>query len=247
LRRLFYTNTLREKLAWNSIETEYDPYKYISFAVNAGHQVYRLTSEIRKDFDRLAGSAELDRFPPVLAFQSAVDATVSTPELIKGLFEKLPENGHELVLFDINRVGIIENLVKADPAEKLGAILTSGERDFTVTILSNRLDAVTPAAVEVRSFAPGATAPAISDRGLAWPDGLYSLSHIAVPFRPDDRLYGNQASPGESGPVYQIGNVHLRGERGVLAISSTDQLRLRWNPFYPYLEKRVLTFTAGDL
>lgn len=239
-----------EKLAWNSIETEYDPYKYISFAVNAGHQVYRLTTEIRKDFDRLAGSPELERFPPVLAFQSAVDATVSTPALIEGLFGKLPDNGHELVLFDINRVGIIENLVKNDPAEKLVTILKSAERDFTVTILSNRREAVTPSAVEVRAFPPAATAPTISDPGLAWPDGLYSLSHIAVPFRADDRLYGNQApptdrGPTDRGPTYQIGNVHLRGERGILAISATDQLRLRWNPFYPYLEERVLTFTGA--
>ena len=233
-----------EKLAWNSIGTEYDPYKYISFAVNAGDQVYRLTSEIRRDFDRLAGSPELERFPPVLAFQSAVDATVSTPDLIKGLFEKLPDKGHELVLFDINRIGIIENLVKTDPEEKLVRILTSSERDFTVTILSNRRETLTPAAVETRSFAPRVSAPTITDPGLAWPDGLYSLSHIAVPFRPDDRLYGNQRPPDEQGPAYQIGNVHLRGERGVLAISATDQLRLRWNPFYPYLEERILAFTA---
>ena len=235
-----------EKLAWNSIETEYDPYKYISFAVNAGHQVYRLTSEIRKDFDRLAGSPELERFPPVLAFQSAVDATVSTPALIEGLFEKLPEKGHELVLFDINRVGIIGNLVKNDPAEKLAAILKSGERDFTLTVLSNRREAVTPSAVEVRSFPPTAVEATVSDPGLAWPDGLYSLSHIAVPFRPDDSLYGTEPAPDGSGSAYRIGNVHLRGERGVLAIPATDQLRLRWNPFYPYLEKRVLAFTGGD-
>lgn len=233
-----------EKLAWNSIETEYDPYKYISFAVNAGHQVYRLTSEIRRDFSRLAGSPELERFPPVLAFQSVVDATVSTTDLIEGLFEKLPDNTHELVLFDINRIGIIQNLVKNDPAEQLAVILKSGERDFTLTILSNRRDPVTTSSIESHSFPPVATGktPGVSDPDLAWPDGLYSLSHIALPFRPDDRLYGNQPSADTSGPVYQIGNVHLRGERGILEISSTDQLRLRWNPFYPYLEERVLAF-----
>ncbi len=120
--------------------------------------------------------------------------------------------------------------------EKLAATLKSGERDFTVTILSNRRETVTPAAVEVRAFPPAATAPTISDPGLAWPDGLYSLSHIAVPFRADDRIYGNQAfpdegSPANRSPTYQIGNVHLRGERDILAISATDQLRLRWNPF----------------
>lgn len=236
-----------EKLAWNSIETEYDPYKYVSFAVNAGHQVYRLTSEIRKDFARLAGSPELKRFPPVLAFQSAVDATVSTPALIEGLFEKLPENGHELVLFDINRVGIIRNLVKNDPGEKLATILKSGGRNFTVTILSNQREAVTPSAVEVRSFPPAAVTSTVSDPGLAWPDGLYSLSHIAVPFRPDDSLYGSAPLPETSTTTYRIGNVTLRGERGILAIPATDQLRLRWNPFYPFLEERVLAFTRKGI
>ena len=36
-----------EKLAWNGILPEYDPFKYGSFAVNAGDVVYQLTSEIQ--------------------------------------------------------------------------------------------------------------------------------------------------------------------------------------------------------
>jgi pimeloyl-ACP methyl ester carboxylesterase len=35
------------KLSWNAILPEYDPFKYNSFAVNAGDQVYRLTTEIQ--------------------------------------------------------------------------------------------------------------------------------------------------------------------------------------------------------
>lgn len=30
--------------------------------------------------------------------------------------------------------------------------------------------------------------------------------------------------------------------RGVLQVSSDAMLRLRWNPFYPFLESRVLDF-----
>ena len=74
-----------DKLAWNSLLPEYDPYKYGSFAVNAGDQVYRLTAEIQSLFDG-RGEEELRRFPPVLAFQSVADATVSAPALVKGLF-----------------------------------------------------------------------------------------------------------------------------------------------------------------
>ncbi len=36
-----------DKLSWNSLLPEYDPFKYGSFAVNAGDQVYRLTTEIQ--------------------------------------------------------------------------------------------------------------------------------------------------------------------------------------------------------
>ena len=32
----------------------------------------------------------------------------------------------------------------------------------------------------------------------------------------------------------------LRGEKGVLRMKAGDMLRQRWNPFYPYLEERVL-------
>ena len=35
-----------------------------------------------------------------------------------------------------------------------------------------------------------------------------------------------------------------RGERGVLRISPGDMLRIRWNPFYSYLEGRVLEFVG---
>jgi hypothetical protein len=38
----------------------------------------------------------------------------------------------------------------------------------------------------------------------------------------------------------------LRGERGALRISAVDMLRLRWNPFYYYLEKRVLEFVKPN-
>ena len=34
----------------------------------------------------------------------------------------------------------------------------------------------------------------------------------------------------------------LSGERGVLQIGASDMLRLRCNPFYSYLERRVIEF-----
>jgi hypothetical protein len=76
--------------------------------------------------------------------------------------------------------------------------------------------------------------------GLAWPKGLYSLSHVALPFRPDDPLYGGP-DHGES-PGIQLGGVALRGERGVLRVSASEMLRLRWNPFHAYMKRHALDF-----
>ena len=79
-----------DKLAWNDLGVEYDPYKYNSFAVNAGDQVYRLTSAIQKGIKKHKDAGRLEKLPPILAFQSDVDTTVSTSAIIAGLFEKLP-------------------------------------------------------------------------------------------------------------------------------------------------------------
>ena len=69
---------------------------------------------------------------------------------------------------------------------------------------------------------------------------MFSLSHVALTFPPDDPLYGgDQAQPS---PGISLGNVALRGERGVLQVSPAAMLRQRWNPFYPYLERRTLEF-----
>lgn len=229
-----------EKLAWNSISAEYDPYKYNSFAVNAGDQVYRLTAEIGRHLSRLDEEDRLAGFPPVLAFQSAVDATVSTSALIEGLFTKLPGDRHELVLFDLNRTGMIESFLAKDPEQPLEALIRSSRKPFSLTVFRNRSEH--ELAVEVRHFSRTDSTPTITDPGLAWPKGLYSLSHVALPFSPDDPLYGNGLAPGEEKAAFQIGNVVLRGEKGVLKISPVDQLRLRWNPFYPWVEDRVAGF-----
>ena len=68
------------------------------------------------------------------------------------------------------------------------------------------------------------------------------MAHVALPFPPDDPIYGGKA-PSEA-RVIHLGKLALRGERGVLQIPAADMLRLRWNPFFPYVEARVLAFTG---
>ena len=90
-------------VAWLSIEPEFDPYKYNSFAANAGAQVHRLTRSVAQRISEMVQQGRLDSFPPIFVFKSTVDATVSTAAVVDRLLKPLADHGHELVLFDINR------------------------------------------------------------------------------------------------------------------------------------------------
>lgn len=75
---------------------------------------------------------------------------------------------------------------------------------------------------------------------LQWPPEMHSLSHVALPFPFDDPLYG--ISESVVSPGIALSKITLRGERGVIKIPAGEMLRLKWNPFYDYVERRVPTF-----
>ncbi len=227
-----------EKLAWNVILPEYDPFKYGSFAVNAGNVAYQLTREIQQGLSVLEKQDKLEYLPPMLAFSSIVDATVSAPALVEGLFTRLPAGGHELVLFDINREAEMESLMKSNPTAVIKALQADPERDYTLSVVMNKN--ASSHEVIVRTKDPEEHAPADIEPGLSWPEDVYSLSHVALPFPADDPLYGEH--PDDKLSKLHLGDIALRGEKGVLQIPASDMLRQRWNPFYPYVESRVLEF-----
>ena len=68
-----------EKARWLDVYPEYNPFKYNSFAANAGLQTWRLTTTLRAQIARAARAGLARRMPPLLTFHSLVDATVSTP------------------------------------------------------------------------------------------------------------------------------------------------------------------------
>ena len=74
--------------------------------------------------------------------------------------------------------------------------------------------------------------------GLSWPSDVVSLSHVALPFPPDDPLYGRR--PPDNEDTIFLGQLDFKGELGVLVFSSDRLLRLRHNPFYDYLETRTI-------
>jgi hypothetical protein len=72
---------------------------------------------------------------------------------------------------------------------------------------------------------------------------VISLSHIALPFPPDDPLYG-QRPPGNEDVLF-LGQMAIQGERGLLQFPSDWLMRLRHNPFYGYLEERALEWVKA--
>ncbi len=229
-----------DKLAWVSVTPEYDPYKYGSFAVNAGDLAHRITVQIQEQLDALQNTDKLDELPPILAFQSSVDDTVTASALVENLFSRLPAAGHELVLFDVNRRVEASFLLKNDPRSVFDPLLKDQERNFDLTVVANESNEGSSVAAYTRPY--DTRAPSMLTLANDWPKGVYSLSHVALPFPPDDPIYGGPEVA--DGPGLQIGNLAFRGERGVLHVSATELMRLRWNPFFDYMEERVLQFTG---
>lgn len=228
-----------EKLAWTSLLPEYDPFKYGSFAVNAGDLAYRITEHIQGQLDDLQGGGKLEKMPPILAFQSSVDATVTATALVANLFARLPSANNELVLFDINRNVDSAMLVKEDPRTVFRPLLEKTDRGYLLTIVTNESPDTNRAVAKTAVHGEESYSAPVSLG--EWPLEVYSLAHVALPFSPRDPVYGGPAA-GES-PGIRLGDLAMRGERGVLRVSGTDLLRLRWNPFFDYVESRVLRFT----
>jgi alpha-beta hydrolase superfamily lysophospholipase len=228
-----------DKLAWNGLLPEYDPYKYGSFAVNAADVANRLTVQIQEKITDLGKKNELDRMPPILAFSSVVDATVLAPDLIGNLFDRLPEGGHELILFDVNRVAQMGPIIKWDSDALDTALQTNPDWKFTVGLVTNQHPGTLDVLLSMKK--PGEDGSVEADLGLSWPRNVYSLSHVALPFPVDDPLYGADDHLRSTGTIH-IGDVALRGEKGALRIPAAEMLRMRWNPFYPFLEEMTLEF-----
>lgn len=225
-----------DKLAWSSVLPEFDPFKYNSFAVNAGEQAYQMTQKIQTRLNRLQTDGRLGEVTPILAFQSAVDATVIANAVVTGLFERLPSGDHELVVFDVNRFYEAQGLIRK--SIDLERLASGPVRNYSVGIVTNR-DAASFDAV-LQSRPAGAAQATTTPLNLSWPDDVYSLSHIALPFSPDDPLYGDD--PRAENPGIRLGRLALHGENGTLSIPPTMMTRQRWNPFHTFMVEKISAF-----
>ena len=237
--------------AWSDIQPEYDPYKYNSFPVNAGLQIYELTEQVQKGLAKLRAEDKLKEFPPLLAFTSVADATIQPTTTAEDLMMELQGPQHELVLFDINNKNAESGLLKDDYQALLKRLGDGVVLPFTYRLISNctkktsQVDELTKLTGEQKF-----TACALN---LHWPKEIYSLSHVALPFPSNDPVYGDPAllpplndknsirvSNGERKrhPI-NLGGGGLRGEKGTFIVTMNQLSRLRFNPFYSYIDKRV--------
>ena len=225
-----------EKTKWLDVIPEYNPFKFNSFPTHAAVQTASLTRALHRQIDRLAENGRLAEMPPALTFQSLVDATVDAPAVVTQFYAKLPRNGSELVVFDINRLAGLDAFMRQSDRELLNRLMQRSERNFRLTVMTNlNLESLTLVA---RSGDAGSISVTETTTELTWPSDTFSLSHIALPFAPNDPVYGR--FPDESlGNIVRLGILSPRGERSVLVAPMDVLMRLSSNPFYSYLEERT--------
>lgn len=224
------------KAAWLDVVPEYNPFKYNSFPVNAARQSYLLTDVVRSQLLRMAREHQLDRLPPMLTFQSVVDDTVRASAVMRTLYAQLPANGSEIVLFDVNRNHRFDSLLRASALQALQQLLPPAPRRYRTTIIANT--AVDDSRTVTRTTEANQTTVEEAPLSIRYPDDIFSLSHIALPFPPTDPLYGTEPDTRENYGV-RLGTQAPRGERGALVLNLDAVLRISSNPFYPYVRERI--------
>lgn len=224
------------RASWLDTIPEYNPFKYNSFPVKAGAEAHRLTVVLGERLERLRAEGRLGELPPVLAFQSVVDSTVSTPAVISGLFNHLPANGSELVLVDVNRAAYVGPLVRQSALNALHNLLPAGVRRYRVSVIANIAPGVPDTLI--RTTEAGSTATVEEPLGIPFPRDLFSLGHIALPFPTSDGLYGSAPDPDDPQGV-ALGALAFRGENGVLSVSPASLARVSSNPFLPWMFGRI--------
>jgi alpha-beta hydrolase superfamily lysophospholipase len=222
--------------AWLGIVPEFNPFKFNSFPVNGARQSSLVARQLQSQIASHANDGRLAELAPVLTFQSVVDFTVSTRAIIDALYARLPANGSELVLFDLNRSAAFGPLLRRSTDTVLARLLPETPRSFRTTVITNE----SPRSLQVieRVTEAGETTEQVRTLGLSYPREVFSLSHLALPFPLSDSLYGMQPDSDEDFGVH-LGAMATRGERGTLIVTLDSLARMSSNPFFSYVMQRV--------
>ncbi len=240
--RLYHTVariTGDHKAQWSAVSAEVDPYKYSSWPMNASVQAWTLSQDVERRLDALTRAGRMGQMPPILAMQSAIDATVVVPKLITVLFDRLPARGpSELVLFDVNHVAWLDNLINQAFEQKIRPLLQRQDLPFTLTLVVN--SAPESLAVTAQTRAGQRFTEVALDQ--AWPREVFSLSHIAIPISPLDPVYGTAEASAKSG--LPLGSLTMRGEHGALLVADSLLVRQRNNPFFAFMSDHAVNWLA---
>jgi len=231
-----------DKVRWQAVAPEFDPYKFNSFPVNASRQINRATRALQRSLQEAESAGRLAQLPPVVAWQSAVDSTVGSTGLVDQVFARLQSPAHRLVLFDINRSPELAGLERP-AARALIQHVQQARRGYTFDLVSNA-EGRLPRVVVSRIAPDGKVEP--HETTLEWPAALVSLGHVALPFPADDPVYGFVRGSGRDG-IPSIGSWLLRGENGAITIALGSLTRLRSNPFWALIDEDVAGLVAQDL
>lgn len=178
----------------------------------------------------------LHDLPPVLTFQSVMDSTVSTQAVVESLYRYLGPNGSELVLFDINQAANLRPLLRTSSYTAAATLLPSVSRAYRTTVVTNAT--AETLAVVARDTLAGTRDVQVQPLQEVWPQEMYSLSHVAVPFPLTDSLYGLKPDVLNRYGL-NIGTIALRGETSTLLVGLDTLMRVTSNPFFPYMKERI--------
>ena len=185
------------------------------------------------------------RFPRILTFLSWTDSTVDTSATIQHLFDQLENPRSELVIFDVNRFDAFAGFMPTTVDKPLDQLEASTDLNYRLTVISNV--AANSRSVAAHSRAAHTSKTESTPLNLEWPQNVYSLSHVAIPFAPDDPIYGDGSVPSDTYRGLPLGALQPRGETSVLTVSLSQAMRLRHNPFFAYEEERIGAMIAESL
>ena len=223
---------------WLSIEPEYDPFKYNSFPKHAAQEAWAMTAHVHRQIQAAHVAGRFQDFPPTLTFLSWTDATVKTSATVQQLYGRLENSGSELVIFDVNRLHRLTPFIPAAGESPLEQLQAGTDLPYRLTVITNA--AGDGAQVQERSRAPRSATTESRPLRMAWPEGVYSLAHVAIPFAPDDPVYGSGEERQGGYQGLPLGALQPRGETRLLTAPLGQLMRLRHNPFFAYLEQRIV-------
>lgn len=224
------------KAAWLSIIPEYNPFKYNSFPVRAARQSWLLTQAMQDQLLHVIRGGSMPAFPPVLTFQSVLDSTVSTRAVVNAFYRYLPDNGSELVMFDVNQAANLRALFRPALYSAVNNLLPPAPRRYASTVITNA--SPTTYQTVARITAADQTKEIVRSMHEAWPQDTYSLSHIAVPFPLSDSLYGREPTEKNRYGI-SFGTISLRGETASLIVGLDTLMRNTSNPFFDYMMLQI--------